>query len=164
MNLHEGVPYKKVDCFTSSSTEIIPIDSNLNKRGKKKKEEMKKNISHLAGLEPATFRLTAERANQLRHKCNCFTPLTNTVYMLMYLNVSLSVDVSKYFLEAPETASTHTEHGLHTFPRLALKLLLDISQYGPKQLYHSNYQRTKGDRPRVKPIHKNNNTLLNSRA
>ncbi len=25
--------------------------------------------SHLAGLEPATFRLTAERANQLRHKC-----------------------------------------------------------------------------------------------
>ncbi len=28
-----------------------------------------KNNSHLAGLEPATFRLTAERANQLRHKC-----------------------------------------------------------------------------------------------
>ena len=26
--------------------------------------------SHLAGLEPATFRLTAERANQLRHKCS----------------------------------------------------------------------------------------------
>ena len=25
--------------------------------------------SHLAGLEPATFRLTAERANRLRHKC-----------------------------------------------------------------------------------------------
>ncbi len=84
--------------------------------------------------------------------------------MLMYLNVSLSVDVSKYFLEAPETASTHTEHGLHTFPRLALKLLLDISQYGPKQLYHSNYQRTKGNRPRMKPIHKNNNTLFNSCA
>ena len=26
-------------------------------------------FSHLAGLEPATFRLTAERANRLRHKC-----------------------------------------------------------------------------------------------
>ena len=29
----------------------------------------KKVCSHLAGLEPATFRLTAERANRLRHKC-----------------------------------------------------------------------------------------------
>ncbi len=28
-----------------------------------------KTLSHLAGIEPATFRLTAERANQLRHKC-----------------------------------------------------------------------------------------------
>ena len=33
--------------------------------------EKKKCITppHLAGLEPATFRLTAERANRLRHKC-----------------------------------------------------------------------------------------------
>ena len=31
--------------------------------------EKKKIRSHLAGLEPATFRLTAERANRLRHKC-----------------------------------------------------------------------------------------------
>ena len=30
---------------------------------------MKKSKAHLAGLEPATFRLTAERANLLRHKC-----------------------------------------------------------------------------------------------
>ena len=29
----------------------------------------KRKNSHLAGLEPATFRLTAERANRLRHKC-----------------------------------------------------------------------------------------------
>ena len=29
----------------------------------------KKLFPHLAGLEPATFRLTAERANRLRHKC-----------------------------------------------------------------------------------------------
>ena len=41
------------------------------KRRKKKGEgNQKKNyLSHLAGLEPATFRLTAERANRLRHKC-----------------------------------------------------------------------------------------------
>ena len=32
-------------------------------------EWKKKRCSHLAGLEPATFRLTAERANWLRHKC-----------------------------------------------------------------------------------------------
>ena len=31
----------------------------------------KKKNSHLAGLEPATFRLTAERANRLRHRCCC---------------------------------------------------------------------------------------------
>ena len=34
-----------------------------------KKGKEKKICSHLAGLEPATFRLTAERANRLRHKC-----------------------------------------------------------------------------------------------
>ena len=28
----------------------------------------KQNISSLGGLEPPTFRLTAERANQLRHR------------------------------------------------------------------------------------------------
>ena len=42
-------------------------------KGEKKvvdRERKKKEIdSHLAGLEPATFRLTAERANRLRHKC-----------------------------------------------------------------------------------------------
>ena len=34
-----------------------------------KEIKKKKVASHLAGLEPATFRLTAERANRLRHKC-----------------------------------------------------------------------------------------------
>ena len=37
--------------------------------------EKKKACSHLAGLEPATFRLTAERANRLRHKCLLVSPL-----------------------------------------------------------------------------------------
>ena len=35
----------------------------------RKKEQKEGSKSHLAGLEPATFRLTAERANRLRHKC-----------------------------------------------------------------------------------------------
>ena len=38
-------------------------------KGKKEKKKKKGIDSHLAGLEPATFRLTAERANRLRHKC-----------------------------------------------------------------------------------------------
>ena len=33
--------------------------------GKKRKKS-----AHLVGLEPTTFRLTAERANQLRHRCS----------------------------------------------------------------------------------------------
>ena len=41
----------------------VKIKIKKNPRGKKKF------TSHLAGLEPATFRLTAERANRLRHKC-----------------------------------------------------------------------------------------------
>ena len=45
---------------------------------KKEKEEKKKKKSSLGGLEPPTFRLTAERANRLRHRDalpklgNCF--------------------------------------------------------------------------------------------
>ena len=36
----------------------------------RKKEEIKsKKEPHLGGLEPPTFRLTAERANRLRHRC-----------------------------------------------------------------------------------------------
>ncbi len=52
MNLHKGVPYKKVDCFASSSTEIIPIDSNL---GGKKKEEIEKIYRTWLGLNQQPF-------------------------------------------------------------------------------------------------------------
>ena len=37
------------------------------------KKKKIKGCSHLAGLEPATFRLTAERANRLRHRCSAVT-------------------------------------------------------------------------------------------
>ena len=55
---------KYVLVFNSTHTIFV----RLRKYPKKK--------SHLAGLEPATFRLTAERANQLRHKCSCCDNLT----------------------------------------------------------------------------------------
>ena len=48
-------------------SKIIMLKSEGEKIGDKKKKKIKQ--SHLAGLEPATFRLTAERANRLRHKC-----------------------------------------------------------------------------------------------
>ena len=41
----------------------------LKSEGEKNWGQKKIKQSHLAGLEPATFRLTAERANRLRHKC-----------------------------------------------------------------------------------------------
>ena len=56
----------------------------MKEREREREREKKKRIcSHLAGLEPATFRLTAERANQLRHKC---LPQTN-----QQLNSSLAI-------------------------------------------------------------------------
>ena len=42
----------------------------------KKREKKRGKQTHLAGLEPATFRLTAERANRLRHKCGCYSSLS----------------------------------------------------------------------------------------
>ena len=35
------------------------------------KNKKNKKEAHLVGLEPTTFRLTAERANRLRHRCSC---------------------------------------------------------------------------------------------
>ena len=46
---------------------------------KKKKKKMKKIESSLGGLEPPTFRLTAERANRLRHRDELFQYFLNTV-------------------------------------------------------------------------------------
>ena len=54
-------------------------------RERERERKKKRVCSHLAGLEPATFRLTAERANRLRHKClpqsnqqlNSSLPITN---------------------------------------------------------------------------------------
>ena len=52
--------------YRSLKFEVGKGGKKVVERGKKKKKEID---SHLAGLEPATFRLTAERANRLRHKC-----------------------------------------------------------------------------------------------
>ena len=57
--------------------------NNYGKSEKKKKGKEKKNRSHLAGLEPATFRLTAERANRLRHKCLLVLVLSSLLYVIM---------------------------------------------------------------------------------
>ena len=53
--------------ITGTCIDLYLVTGSEPKRDKKKKK--KKECSHLAGLEPATFRLTAERANRLRHKC-----------------------------------------------------------------------------------------------
>ena len=40
----------------------------------------KSKASSLGGLEPPTFRLTAERANRLRHRDNCLVVITKSQY------------------------------------------------------------------------------------
>ena len=52
----------------------------LNCVGKKEKKKKKNVASHIVGLEPTTFRLTAERANRLRHTCLLRSKLRNYRY------------------------------------------------------------------------------------
>ena len=61
---HLDMSLMRRECITYTAA-CIPQQprKKISYYGKKKKD------SHLAGLEPATFRLTAERANRLRHKC-----------------------------------------------------------------------------------------------
>ena len=40
-----------------------------------------KNISSLGGLEPPTFRLTAERANRLRHRDESLTVMAVIIFI-----------------------------------------------------------------------------------
>ena len=42
----------------------------------------KKKEPSLGGLEPPTFRLTAERANRLRHRDNCLIAITKSHYIV----------------------------------------------------------------------------------
>ena len=63
--------------------------------GEKKKQKKKRWVAHLAGLEPATFRLTAERANRLRHRC----PVRGGFLYFVY----------KGFFSIPTHTHTHTQ-------------------------------------------------------
>ena len=74
--VHEGVssPYfrqgEENNMRLSSIIGVgVPDVLDLKLKERKKRKKKKIGCSHLAGLEPATFRLTAERANRLRHKC-----------------------------------------------------------------------------------------------
>ena len=67
------------------------------------------------------------------------------------LNVGLSVDVLEDLLKAPEAALHHAEDGLGHPPRLALQLLLDVGQNGPRQLDQGDDESTKSQGTRVEP-------------
>ena len=65
--------YDKSLFFSSASQGRIIRSATLLKMAVKRNRRVKflpreKNISSLGGLEPPTFRLTAERANRLRHR------------------------------------------------------------------------------------------------
>ena len=55
-----------------------------------------KNKSSLGGFEPPTFRLTAERANRLRHRDGCCGPLTPPEDFLPTEAVNRNKFVSNY--------------------------------------------------------------------
>ena len=44
-------------------------------------EKKRRKKAHLVGLEPTTFRLTAERANRLRHRCTRLVVVSVTVFI-----------------------------------------------------------------------------------
>ena len=93
--------------------------------------------SHLAGLEPATFRLTAERANRLRHKClpvyendftQLFTPTHSAVQRMsvqrkcrilwnIVLRGRAAVADSHTHTHARTRTYTHTHTHTHTHTR-----------------------------------------------
>ena len=69
-----------------------PMDSSKIKTAivvKKKPWADEKKNSHMAGLEPATFRLTAERANRLRHTCSSPAFAKNTFFIAVALTRTL---------------------------------------------------------------------------
>ena len=56
--------------FICLSSRLTAVSIAIEKKKKKKQFKKKKKEASLGGLEPPTFRLTAERANQLRHRDN----------------------------------------------------------------------------------------------
>ena len=68
-----------------------------------------------------------------------------------YLNVSLPVDITKHFLQEPETALEDGEHYLGPASLLPLlQLSLNVAQYKSDELNDGYYERTKCQRPSVK--------------
>ena len=63
------------------ASECVVCNELVMKLKTTKRRKIKGSFSHLAGLEPATFRLTAERANRLRHKC--FAPYWCTQWLIV---------------------------------------------------------------------------------
>ena len=63
------IPISKFDIMLNNLWYSVIIRRRTTVEEQEKKLGEKKVTPHLAGLEPATFRLTAERANRLRHKC-----------------------------------------------------------------------------------------------
>ena len=69
-------------------------NNDKNTKGQKKKN------THLAGLEPATFRLTAERANRLRHKCDLLSWSTFTAFIPLFIaQVPLAGSMEPVFVD-----------------------------------------------------------------
>jgi len=68
----------------------------------------------------------------------------------MYLNVSLAVDVTKDFLQAPETALKNGEHYLGPASLFSLlELSLNVPQDKSDKLNDGNYESTKCQRASV---------------
>ena len=99
-------------------TTLLVILTSMTALALKKKKEKK---THLAGLEPATFRLTAERANRLRHKCPTVREEILSVFITYVTFVSAQhVDgLCVYFPLSPSSSP----------PPLSLSLSLSLCMY-----------------------------------
>ena len=77
----------------------------------------KKRTTHLAGLEPATFRLTAERANRLRHKCLLPEAWLFPIYIIL---LQVMATLSIYTCTTRMQASGERRRVLHRRPQICM--------------------------------------------
>lgn len=71
--------------------------------------------------------------------CTCTLPMIHVVLtilidrskVIIYLNVSLPIDVTKDLFKAPETALKHAEQCLSNFACFTLQLFLNVAQNDP---------------------------------
>ena len=82
------------------------------------KKLIKKNrrCSHLAGLEPATFRLTAERANRLRHRCSTviYEHVCNSIFAEVAVELNIHEHHTHIHVYHTQIVHTHTHTYTHT--------------------------------------------------